>query len=52
LDNNLFNNCKEVELHAMKMKYKIVKKCFMKDINSLQAFDIADETVKNDLIFY
>lgn len=51
LGGTLFNHCKEVELQAKQMKYKIVKKCFAKDMNSLQAFDIADETVKNDLIF-
>ncbi len=51
LAGDLFSHCKEIELQAKQMKYMLVKQCITKYIDILQAFDIAEETVKQDLIY-
>ena len=51
LDGELFSHCKEIELQAKQMKYTIIKQNLAEDTNIMQAFDIADEKVKCDLIY-
>ena len=51
LDGKLFVHCKELELQAKRMKYTIIKQCLAKNMDIMQAFDIANETVKHDLIY-
>ena len=51
LGGELFSHCKEIELQAKQMKDTIVKQCLAKDMEGMQALEIAEETVKHDLIF-
>ena len=51
LDGELFAHCKEIEFQSKQMKYTIVKQCLAKDMNILQAFEIAEETAMHDLIY-
>jgi len=51
LDGELFSHCKELEIQAKQMKYMIIKQCLAKDMDILQAFEIADETVKQEIVF-
>lgn len=51
LDGELYNHCKEIELQSKQMKYTIIKQNLVKDMDIMQAFEIAEEAVKNDLIY-
>jgi len=51
LDGELFSHCKELEFQAKKMKNVIVKRCIAKDMNTQQAYEIAEEIVKHNLIY-
>ncbi len=51
LAGELFSHCKELETQAKQMKYTIVKQCLTKDMDIMQALDIAEQTVKHDLIY-
>ena len=51
LGGELFSHCKGLEIQAKQMKVTIVKQCLAKDMDIIQASEIAEETVKHDLIF-
>ena len=46
----LFTHCKDIEEKANEMKENIIKQCMQKDINIIQAHDIAEEMVQHDLV--
>ena len=51
LAGELFSHCKVIEVQAEQMKHTIIRHCHAKDLNIQQASEIADETVKHDIIF-